>query len=305
MRTDKNKIQYLLPKKNTCECGKEYTHLSGLSKHRRVCGIFSSTIITEQQDDSYENDSNSDCEIENTHEDTTSGNKLNKEFLINLIKENTELRNIIVEQSTKNAEQTNEFKNMMLEQNNKMMELVKTNSVINTTNNTTNNTQFNLNFFLNETCKNAMNIKDFTNSLQIDFKDLENVGHVGYIEGISNIIMKNLNMMDVHTRPFHCTDLKRETLYIKDENEWNKDTTEKTKLKSFIGDVANKNLDKINDWCDRYPESRINNHKQNEFYLKMHMNSLGGMGKDQQNKYDEKIIKNISKHIYLDKTTIV
>jgi len=264
-----------------CDCGKIFKFQSGLSRHRKTCNI--------KMDET---------PIKMVPE--PSGNSINPELIIQLIKENSDLKTIIMEQNNKNTE----YNSKLIEQNTKMLEMVKTASIVNNmnSNNTTNNTQFNLNFFLNEQCKNAMNITDFAKNIQIQFNDLENIGRNGYVEGITSIIVKNLNTMDLYSRPFHCTDLKRETLYIKDENEWNKDTLERSKLKQFIQNVANKNEDKITDWCIQHPESMINNHRQNDFYLQMYRNVLGGCGKEEQNKLDDKIIRNISKEVYVDKT---
>jgi hypothetical protein len=188
--------------------------------------------------------------------------------------------------------QNNEFKTMM-------MEMMKTTTVVN---NTINNS-FNLNVFLNEKCKDAVNIMDFVNNLQIDFADLENVGHKGYIEGITHIILKHMKEMDVEKRPMHCTDLKREIMYIKDQNTWDKDNDDKTKLRNFIGKVANKNLQKLPEWRDNNPASKDPENKQYDLSLDIYRNSLGGYGDAEQQKFDEKIIKNIAKHVFVDKTT--
>jgi hypothetical protein len=188
--------------------------------------------------------------------------------------------------------QNNEFKTMM-------MEMMKTTTVVN---NTINNS-FNLNVFLNEKCKDAVNIMDFVNNLQIDFADLENVGHKGYIEGITHIILKHMKERDVEKRPMHCTDLKREIMYIKDQNTWDKDNDDKTKLRNFIGKVANKNLQKLPEWRDNNPASKDPENKQYDLSLDIYRNSLGGYGDAEQQKFDEKIIKNIAKHVFVDKTT--
>ena len=149
-----------------------------------------------------------------------------------LIHDNKELRNLLLEQ----CKEKDEFKNMMM----KVLE----NGTHNTTNNTnhtnSHNKAFNLQFFLNETCKDAMNIMDFVESIQLQLSDLENVGELGYVEGISNIIVKNLKELGVTQRPVHCTDKKRETIYIKDENKWEKDD-EKNKIRKMIKRVASKN----------------------------------------------------------------
>jgi hypothetical protein len=181
--------------------------------------------------------------------------------------------------------------------NNSFVELSKHNSgsITNTTNN--NNKTFNLNFFLNEECKNAQNITDFINNLQIEFDDLEGVGRLGYVEGISNIIIKSLKSMDVKERPIHCTDLKRETLYIKDADRWNKENEEKEKLRKLIEKVANKNLRTLPKWCDLHPDSEDLDSREYSVFHNIYKNSLGGEGEDEQKKFNEKIIKNISKNV--------
>ena len=149
-----------------------------------------------------------------------------------------------------------ELKTMMLEQQNMMMKVIEngTNNTTNITSNTnSHNKAFNLNFFLNETCKDAMNIMDFVDSIKLQLSDLEGVGELGYVEGISNIIVKNLKELDVTQRPLHCTDKKRETMYIKDEDKWEKDE-EKKKLHKVIRKVTCKNQNLITDYKKEHPD---------------------------------------------------
>jgi hypothetical protein len=188
----------------SCECGKAYNHRASLYNHKKKCLLKNNSI-----------------ETDNTNNSTTHSDK--DQLILMLVKQNSEL-----------IKETSDFKNMM-------MEVIK-GGTHNTTNNTTNshNKAFNLNFFLNETCKDAMNIMDFVDSIKIQLSDLERVGEVGYVEGISNIIVKNLNELDVTQRPVHCTDKKRETMYIKDEDKWEKDE-ENSKIKKAIRRVASKN----------------------------------------------------------------
>ena len=183
----------------------------------------------------------------------------------------------------------------LMEQNNGLMEIVKNgthNTINNNTNNHTNshNKAFNLNFFLNETCKNAMNITDFVDSIKLQLSDFMNVGEVGFIEGISNIIVKNLNSLDETVRPIHCTDQKRETFYMKDQNIWEKEDEDKKRLKTMIRGIAYKNEKLIKTYKDTYPDYNDPDSKRSDQYSKIMIEAM-----DCKEESREKIIKNISK----------
>jgi hypothetical protein len=179
-----------------------------------------------------------------------------------------------------------------------MMIKLTENGITNNSNNTTNsnNNAFNLNFFLNETCKNAMNINDFVDSIKLQLTDLISVGELGYVEGISNIIVKNLNALDITERPVHCTDKKRETIYIKDENKWEKDESDK-KIRKLIKNVAYKNQKLFPEFKEKYPDYNDSNSKYSDQYSKIVIESLA----DNDSLKEDKIIKNISKAITIDK----
>ena len=170
-----------------------------------------------------------------------------------------------------------------------------TNNSHNTTTNSTNNS-FNLQFFLNETCKNAMNITDFVDSIKLQLNDLISVGELGYVEGISNIIVKKLNALDVTERPVHCTDKKRETIYIKDEDKWEKDENDK-KIRKLIKNIAYKNQKLFTEFKEKYPDYNDSNSKHSDQYSKIVIESLA----DNDLQKEDKIIKNISKVITIDK----
>ena len=177
------------------------------------------------------------------------------------------------------------------------------NTVSNTNcNNVTTNNAFNLNFFLNETCKNAMNITDFVSSIKLNLEDLENTGRQGYVQGITNIIIKNLNNLEYHMRPLHCSDAKREVLYIKDNNEWTKETDNKPILTRAIKTIANENIKQISKWKDNYPDCVKSDSKKNDLYLKIVSNSMNGLTKEEGDKNIHKIINNIVKEVVIDKT---
>jgi hypothetical protein len=191
-----------------------------------------------------------------------------------------------------------EFKQFMLEQNKQMIKLA--NNAGN--NHTTNNTNFNLNFYLKETCKNAMNIMDFVNQLQVGVHDLEETGRLGYAEGISKIFINGLKKIHVSDRPIHCSDQKRETLYIKNNDEWSKETHEKLILTNAIKHVAHKNMKQISEWTKMHPDYSDSKTKDNDRYLKIVSESMCGIDESESNLNYSKIIKNIAKETVIYKT---
>ena len=180
------------------------------------------------------------CKFKNTNTDiiTIENEPSDKQLIMMLIKDNSE------------------FKNMMMEQQNSMMEIIK-NGINNTTISNNNNKTFNLQVYLNETCKNAINLTDFVDSIKVQIKDLETVGEKGYAEGISEIFINNLQQLNTHSRPIHCSDSKRETLYIKDDNQWTKDDENKSTLTKAIKQVAGKNIKQISEWQKQHPEYNL------------------------------------------------
>jgi hypothetical protein len=252
-----------IPQIYKCNCGNEYNHMSGLSRHRKKCNY----LQNKQLDDDINN---------------TLNNEAKQHQLIEyLMKENSE------------------FKQLMIEQNKQMIELSK--NSIGHHNTTNNNNSFNLNFFLNETCKNAMNIMDFVNQLPVGVKDLEETGRLGFSEGISKIFINGLKQIDVNDRPVHCSDSKRETLYIKDNNQWNKENDEKSLLTNAIKHVAHKNMKQISEWTKEHPEYNNSESRQNDKYLKIVFESMSGGSQEETNKNYNKIIKNIVKETIINK----
>jgi hypothetical protein len=233
-------------------CNKHFKSRVGLWKHNKKCN-------KEQEN-----------EDEKEKEEPTD-----KELIMLLIKENSELKNLVIKVLENGITNTN-------------------NSHNNTTNNTTHtnshNKAFNLNFFLNETCKNAMNITDFVDSIKLQLTDLMEFGELGYVDGISKIIVKNLNSLDETVRPVHCTDKKRETMYVKDEGQWIKEDENKTRLKKAIMRVSNKNIKLLPQFREKYPEYNNSSSKISDKYDKL---VIEVMQTDDDKK--EKIIKNISK----------
>ncbi len=262
-------------KRFKCECGKIYKYDSGYYRHKKKC-------IKE-------------LSILNVNEPITKLNQttnlITTELVMELIKDNKEMKQIILEQNS-----------TILEQNNTLNTLIKngiTNTTIQTTNCNNNNKTFNLQVFLNETCKDAMNITDFIDSIKLELSDLMKVGEVGYVEGISNIITSNLKALDITKRPVHCTDKKRETIYIKDQDKWEKDE-DKTKIKKLINRVSHKNIRLITDYREKYPECKKSDSKISDTYNKMIIEAMGGPGNNNKEK-EEKIIKNISKCTTIEK----
>ncbi len=195
---------------------------------------------------------------------------------------------------------------MLVKQNSELLEVIKggTHNMNHSHNNTTNtnslNKTFNLQFFLNETCKDAMNIMDFVDSIKLQLSDLENVGKIGYVEGISNIITKNLKALDITQRPIHCTDKKREVVYVRDENKWEKEDEEKKVLRKAIKRVASKNFRLLPKFKEAHPDYGKASSKFSDQYNKIIIESCGGAGDNDAEKED-KIIHKITNVTTIDK----
>jgi hypothetical protein len=232
-----------------CDCGKKYSTRQSLYVHRKKC---KNQQIKE----------------------------INTDIVNLLLKENSELKQMILDVCKNN------------------------NSITNSNNSTTTNSHnktFNLNLFLNETCKDAMNITEFVDSIQLQLSDLENVGRLGYVNGISKIIIKNLNALDETKRPIHCTDSKREILYVKDEDIWKKDNDNDRKcVKKAIKRIAYKNCKLIPEFREKYPDCNKSESRYSDQYNKMIVEAMGGSGNNDEEKED-KIIQNISKEVQINK----
>ena len=197
-----------------------------------------------------------------------------------------------------------EFKNLILEI------VKKDNNNFNNSNNNSNNTinsnnkSFNLQFFLNETCKDAMNMSEFIDSMKLQLSDLESVGKLGFVDGISNIIIKNLEALDVVKRPVHCSDSKRETVYIKEDDKWEKDDSELKQMKDLVRTVRDRNISLIATWRDLYPECVKSNSKKTTQFNQICMEAFGGETggeKGTKQEKEEKIISRIVKSVIIDK----
>lgn len=244
-----------------CFCKKEYKSVSGLWKHKQKCSLFVKSL-------SLSNNPVAD---------------ITPQILYEVLNQNKDLQQ------------------MLLEQNKTIIEMAKknqNNTII--SNNNNNNKTFNLQLFLNEQCKDAMNIMDFIESLKIQIADLENVGKVGFVNGISNIIVKNLKALEVEKRPLHCSDSKREIVYVKDENKWEKENDTKEKLRNAIKCIANKNTKLIKTWKENNPDCIYGDSNKSDQYNKIIFEAMGGV-EDEITASENKIIKNIAKEIIIDK----
>lgn len=263
---DNEKVQQFI-----CNCGKKYIYMSGLCKHKKKCN---SVYKSETKD--------IEC---NTIKDV---NKVGTQLIFGLIKQNNDFKELLIEQNK-----------TIMQQNNKLIDVCKNiqpmNNIVNNDNKT-----FNLNVFLNETCKDAMNLMDFINSLKVQLSDLENVGKIGYIEGISNIIIKNLKALDIDKRPVHCSDSKRDVMYVKDENKWEKENCENKRLRKAINCVANKNSKLLPEFKEKYPEYKKSESHLSDQYNKLVIEAFGGKGDNEVEK-ENKIIKKIAKEVIIMK----
>ena len=210
-------------------------------------------------------------------------------------------------ESVLSEQPTNELVMSLLNQNmelqKQIIELCKEkNTVINNNNSNNTNNQFNLNFFLHEQCKDALNLMDFVNQIKLQLSDLDMIGRVGYAEGMSKIFIKNLQEMDVFKRPIHCSDLKREVLYVKDKDTWEKENGENIKIKRAIKEVEHKNIKQIPQWVEENPSASDTETKKHMEYQKILLEAMGGSTMEDDDKKREKIIRNIAKEVTINKT---
>jgi hypothetical protein len=246
----------------TCKCGKKYRDNSGLWKHKKKCTPEKNAV-------------NNNCEPFN----------VTPELVIEIIKQNQELQ-----------KQNNELQKQMLE-------VIKNGTVKTTNSNNTNshNKTFNLQFFLNEECKDALNITEFVSSIKVQLEDLETTGRLGYVEGVSRIINKNLNELDQTKRPIHCSDAKREVLYIKNDDQWVKENETKPLLTKAIKQIANENIKQISEWRKKYPDCTDSDSRKNDLYLNIVSNAMSGCTVEEQTTNYEKIITKVAREVVIEK----
>jgi len=264
-----------------CACGTSYKHMSSLCKHRKSCDKGSTTgfdVKTVEQP------------VEQTVESISEQTQppITSELIMEFMKQSKDMQNLLIEQNR--------------ELQTTIVELSKKQAITNIqTNNITNNNNFNLNLFLNEQCKDAINITDFIESIKLTVTDLEATGRLGYVPGISRILINKLKELDVYTRPLHCTDLKRETVYIKDKNSWEKETVEKNKFKNIVKRIAKKNLQQLPAWQAQNPDFVTLDTQENNDFLKISLSSLGSCDPEDEEKDMNKIMRNVLKEVVIEK----
>jgi hypothetical protein len=259
-------------------CFKQYKSRVGLWKHTKKC-IAVPTPAIEPDTDSIKTINEIDKDKDNIIELLIEEHKDFKNLILEMMKSNTDLQN-------------------------KMLDMCKnSNTTIN--NNSTNtknshNKTFNMQIFLNEHCKDAMNIKDFADSFELQISDLEKVGHLGYVDGISDIIIKKLNELDVYKRPIHCSDTKRDTVYVHADDVWTKETSDHDQVRMLVQRITAKNIRLLPIWREMYPNCKNNMHRVNETYLSLTRQAMGGFGGTIPEN-ESKIIRKIAKTVYIDK----
>jgi hypothetical protein len=274
LKTKKHNYANLEQNINQCPfCNKTYSSSSNLWKHKKNCN---NELINNKSDESLQ-----ELKQDKPKEQNQS------EMIYELIKQNKELQVFL------------------MEQNNKIMELTKNQTtIINQNNTTNNNNQFNLNFFLNEQCKNALNIQDFLDNIQLNVADIEATGRLGYVNGISRILINKLKELDVYTRPLHCTDYKRETIYIKDKDIWEKEPNEKPKLKQIVKIVAKKNLRQLPAWQEENPDFKEVATAKNDEFVKISLSCLGSSTPEDDERDTNKILRNVLKEVIVEKNLL-
>jgi hypothetical protein len=307
-----------------CQCGKHYKNKRTLNFHKKTCMLYASananasaTVNTSASASATVNTSASASATVNTNalipvvsstelvlETNTENTDINCLEKQKNITEKPNMMNMMIEEIKHMMVENKEFKNMLAEQNKIIQEMANNNYMtVNHNNNTINNVnkQFNLNMFLNETCKDAMDLSDFIENIHVSMEDMEKTGELGFAKGMSRIIMNNLNAIDVCKRPIHCSDVKRETLYIKNNGVWEKETEEKKRTKEIIYKVSCLNSRQLLKWRDLARNKGYDNseHAKNDEFMKlvMEVNKL----RDEE---IDKVITNISKHVAIDKDKV-
>jgi len=305
--------------KIVCEtCSRMYKDRSGLWRHRKKCRPISQgfaesnerskSAIFKRDNVSYENPDLSEFPLIETQSkflvDTTSSRHSNvdvdRENANSLSRNSTNLNEMIYDL----VKQNQEIKELLLRQNEQLIQQSARSIVINHTHTTTNHAHISLNVFLQEKCKYAMNLTEFVDNLNVQTCDVEMVGRLGFVEGISRIILNGLSKMDIYTRPIHCTDIKRETIYIRNQNEWTRDTETKEHTKRAITRVANKNLNAISQWKQLHPETEVFDSDAYNMNMQILVQSLGGIGGTSSEKTErnqEKIWKRLMPEVVMDK----
>ena len=252
--------------KYECVCGNSYKHVQSYNRHKSSCSVFNGETTQPE------------------HQQQPSS-QVDMMVVLELLKQNQE------------------FKDLLIEQNKQMLILAQKAGNNNNNTNCNNNNKFNLNVFLNETCKDAITFSDFINSIEVTMDEFIQTGNMGFVNGISQVMMDRIKDMDLHTRPLHCTDLKRETVYIKNEEKWDKEDGDNSHLRKAVKCVAKKNYNQLHQWYNnKKPEVETLGTEECEDYFKFYKSALGGYDKEEDKKFEDKIIKNVLKEVLLDKS---
>ena len=286
IRTNTNNLQHLVVDTNDhkeykCDCGKQYMHASSLWNHKQKCVMFPTPQIEEPTP------SLDDMQVPTN-------------LIFELIKQNQEFKQLLVDQNKQLYEKHEE--NIDLQK--QLLDVVKDGKTINnnTMNNSHNNNKtFNLNFFLNETCKDAMNMKDFIKSLELSLPELEKMGELGFAEGMSRVFVNRLNSLDVTKRPIHCSDVKREIIHIKDDNKWERDNANLDRLRKIIKQLTHKNILRVDDWKRANPGCTEYNSRKNDQYLRINMEAIGPVDEAETKRDFGKIIRKVVENTAIDK----
>jgi|LauGreDrversion4_2_1035121.scaffolds.fasta_scaffold06973_6 hypothetical protein len=284
-----------------CICGKTYKYDSGYYRHKKKCDMANSVPIdnvseTDEKEKEKENENDKEYEKE-------------KEKEKEIISEAGYNHNQDDDDGNLDLDKISEKEMLMMfmkEMKSTMIEMFKhlqpvNNTTSNNIHNNSHNKTFNLQFFLNEQCKDALNINEFVDSIKVQLSDLEDTGRLGYVDGISKIILKNLQDMDRFKRPIHCSDLKREVIYIKSNNTWTKDDENNEQMKNAIRQVTNKNIRQIAAWAEAHPNCRDPTSKKNDQYLRIVSNAMSGISSEEQSKNMMQIIRNVAREIVIEK----
>ena len=270
-----------------CICGSKYFHSSSLAKHKRTCIVVSTSVSSPLEENKVINVSIEDV-VCSDNKDT-----ITKSMFMELINDNKEMIKIIKEQQEQIKKQQEQIITIIPKIGN------TTNNTTNNNNNTTNN--FNLNVFLNEQCKDAINMSEFIENMELDLEDLTETGRLGYVGGISRILINKLQELDIYKRPLHCTDMKRETLYIKNNDEWTKENNSKDALNGLVNKVSNRNCRNIKQWTDEHPDYQVFDSPENMDYVRLTQAVLGGLGEQECKQFKDKIIRNVIKEVMVNK----
>lgn len=277
-----------------CICGKNYKYDSGYYRHKKTCEMVHAMTL----DDDSETEVDKGIDLEKDKEtDLEKDTDLDKDKDTDLDK-GTDLDKINEKEILMMF--MKEMKDTMIDMF-KHLQPVNNTTTSNNINNNSHNKTFNLQFFLNEQCKDALNINEFVNSIKIQLSDLEDTGRLGYVDGISRIILKKIHDMDKSKRPIHCSDLKREVIYIKSNDKWTKDDDNNEQIKNAIRQVTNKNIREIATWAAAHPNCRDPRSKKNDQYLQIVSNSMSGISSEEQTKNMMQIIRNVAREVVIDK----